>query len=262
MHLLSATPGTISAGEDAIDLGQSPGDIVVLTVADSDLACFARAAEVLGQGGPSIRLANLLQLKHPYSVDLYVESVIQHARFVCVVLLGGKSYWPYGIDEIARVAREKGIAFAAIADGREPDPSLDRASTLPAAVRERLRDYLRQGGVANAVAFLRTAARLIGEDAGTPDNPVPVADAGFHVPGVERPGIAQVRARWVGGRPVALVVFYRALLVAGTLEAVDALVGGLEAAGRVRPLLLAQRGFGTFNCKIQCRVHPSFTRKI
>jgi len=231
MHLLSATPGTISSGDDAIDLGQSPGDIVVLTVADSELACFARAAATLGDGAPSIRLANLLQLKHPYSVDLYVERVIAHAKFVCVVLLGGKSYWPYGIDEIARVAREKGIAFAAIADGREHDPSLDRASTLPAEVRERLRDYLRQGGVANAAAFLRTAARLIGADAGTPDDPVPVADAGFHVPGIERPGLAEVRARWVAGRPVALVVFYRALLIAGTLEAVDALAEALGSRG-------------------------------
>ncbi len=231
MHLLSATPGTVTSGEEAIDLGQTPGDIVLLTVADSDLACFARAAEALGEGAPRVRLANLLQLKHPYSVDLYVEGVIQHAKFVCVVLLGGKSYWPYGIDEIARVARERGIAFAAIADGREGDPALDRASTLPAETCERLRDYLRQGGVANAAAFLRTAAGLIGSDAGTPDDPVPVADAGFYVPGHERPGLAEVRARWAGGRPVALVVFYRALLVAGTLEAVDALVGGLEAAG-------------------------------
>ncbi|HEY0315889.1 MAG TPA: cobaltochelatase subunit CobN [Sphingomonas sp.] len=231
MHLLSATPGTVSSGEEAIDLGQSPGDIVLLTVADSELACFARATGALGEGAPRVRLANLLQLMHPYSVDLYVESVIQHARFVCVVLLGGKSYWPYGIDEIARVAREKGIAFAAIADGREPDPTLDRASTLPAEIRERLRDYLRQGGVANATAFLRVAARLIGADAGAPDDPVPVADAGFHVPGVERPGLADVRGRWVDSRPVALVVFYRALLIAGTLEAVDALVEALEAQG-------------------------------
>ncbi len=231
MHLLSTTPGTISAGEEAIDLGQSSGDIVVLTVADSELACFARAAEALGDSAPRVRLANLLQLKHPYSVDLYVESVIQHARFVCVVLLGGKSYWPYGIDEIARVARERGIAFAAIADGREPDPSLDRASTLPVETCERLREYMRQGGVANAAAFLRTAVRLIGQDVGMPDDPVPVADAGFHVPALERPGMADVRARWLAGQPVALVVFYRALLIAGTLEAVDALVDALAAQG-------------------------------
>ncbi|MET0364927.1 MAG: cobaltochelatase subunit CobN [Sphingobium sp.] len=231
MHLLTATPGTVSNGDEAIDLGQSPGDIVILTVADSELACFARAAEMLDDSGPSVRLANLLQLRHPYSVDLYVEQVIAQAKFVCVVLLGGKSYWPYGIDEIANIAREKGIAFAAIADGREEDPDLTRASTLPPEMCERLREYLRQGGIANATAFLRTAARLIGRDSCDPDAPVPVADAGLYLAGVERPVLDQVRARWVPGQPIALFLFYRALMIAGTLDAVDAIVAGLEAEG-------------------------------
>lgn len=234
MHLLTATPGTISSGDEAIDLGQSPGDIVILTVADSELACFARAAEGLANdtmAAPTVRLANLLQLKHPYSVDLYVEKVIGRAKFVCVILLGGKSYWPYGIDEIAQAAREKGIAFAAIADGREDDPDLARASTLPAETCELLRDYLRQGGIANATAFLKTAARLAGVDAGEPDAPVPVADAGLYWPGVERPVLDDFRAQWVDGQPLVLFLFYRALMIAGTLEAVDAIVEGLAAEG-------------------------------
>ncbi|WP_313801316.1 cobaltochelatase subunit CobN [Sphingobium sp.] len=231
MHLLTATPGTVSNGDEAIDLGQSPGDIVVLTVADSELACFASAAAALGEAAPKIRLANLLQLKHPYSVDLYVEKVIAHAKFVCVILLGGKSYWPYGIDEIANIAREKGIAFAAIADGREDDPDLRAASTLSPESCDRLRDYLRQGGIPNATAFLKTAARLAGFDAGAPEDPVPVADAGLYLPGIDRPTLDQVKTRWTTGRPIALFVFYRALLIAGTLDAVDAMVAGLEAAG-------------------------------
>ncbi len=231
MHLLSATPGTVSNGDEAIDLAQSPGDIVILTVADSELACFARAAQELGDGAPSVRLANLLQLKHPYSVDLYVEKLIARAKFVCVILLGGKSYWPYGIDEIAQVARDKGLVFAAIADGRESDPALDAASTLADEPREKLRDYLRQGGVANATSFLRMASRLIGRDIGLPDDPVPVADAGLYLRGVERPSLDDVRAGWIAGRPVALFVFYRALTIAGTLDAVDAMVAALSDRG-------------------------------
>ncbi|GLV26689.1 cobaltochelatase subunit CobN [Sphingobium sp. Cam5-1] len=231
MHLLTATPGTVSNGDEAIDLGQSPGDIVLLTVADSDLACFASAAAMLGDGAPSIRLANLLQLRHPYSVDLYVEKVIAHAKFVCVVLLGGKSYWPYGIEEIANVARDKGIAFAAIADGREDDPELRLASTLRPATCDLLRDYLRQGGIANAMAFLKTAAGIAGLDAGYADPPVPVADAGLYLRGVERPVLDQVKADWTDGQLTVLFLFYRALLIAGTLEAVDAMIAGLRAAG-------------------------------
>ena len=232
MHLLAATPGTISNGDEAIDLDQSPGDIVLLTVADSDLACFAAAAAAVhaGEDGrPSVRLVNLLQLKHPYSVDLYVEKVIAHARFVCVALLGGRGYWPYGVDEIAAVARARGIAFAAIADGREPDPALAAASTVAPAMLERIRDYLRQGGIANATGLLRTAARAIGRDLGPPDDPLPLADAGLYVPGVERPALSDAMRGWTQGRPVALFTFYRALVAAGTLEAVDAVIAGLSA---------------------------------
>ncbi|MCJ2181462.1 cobaltochelatase subunit CobN [Novosphingobium sp. 1949] len=236
MHLLSATPGTISNGEEAIDLAQTPGDIVILTVADSELACFARATAQLPEAGPSVRLANLLQLRHPYSVDLYVEKVIAHARFVCVVLLGGRSYWPYGIDEIARVAREKGIAFAALENGPEEDPALARASTLPAVLRARLAAYLRQGGVANALGFLHSAAAIIGQPVCEPQAPFAIPDAGYYHPGAdsrrdERADHDAVRADWQEGRPVLVLVFYRALLIAGTLEAVDAAIAAFEARG-------------------------------
>jgi cobaltochelatase CobN len=129
------------------------------------------------------------------------------------------------------VARRRGIAFAAIADGREDDPSLDRASTVSADLIVRLRDYLRQGGRANALAFLRTAVRVIGRDAGTPDDPVPVADAGLYVPGIDRPTLSDLRGRWAADAPVACLIFYRALMVAGTLDAADAMIGALEARG-------------------------------
>ncbi|ARS27803.1 cobaltochelatase subunit CobN [Sphingomonas sp. KC8] len=231
MHLLSATPGTISDGDEAINLDQSPGDIVVLTVADSELACFAQAAAQIGDGGPRVRLANLLQLRHPYSVDLYIEKVIAKARFVAVILLGGKSYWPYGIDEIAAVARAQGIPFAAFSNGTDVDPALTAASTVSPEIIERLAICLRQGGITNATTFLRIAARLAGLDAGEPGSAITIADAGLYVRGIERPTLDDVRDRWTAGQPVALLVFYRALLIAGTLDAVDAMIDALTTRG-------------------------------
>lgn len=52
MHLLLAQKGTISDGEEAIDLGQSPGDILFLSAADTELAAIAAAH---GQGRLAIR---------------------------------------------------------------------------------------------------------------------------------------------------------------------------------------------------------------
>ena len=44
MHLLAGDVGRIDAGEAAVDLDQSPGDIVVLSAADTELTLLALAA--------------------------------------------------------------------------------------------------------------------------------------------------------------------------------------------------------------------------
>ena len=114
MHLLAAKPGTISDASTAVDLGQTPGEIVFLSSADTELACLCAAHSRLNEGASSLRLANLLQLGHNLSVDLYLDQVIQHARLVILRLLGGARYWPYGLEQIAALCRERGIAFAAL----------------------------------------------------------------------------------------------------------------------------------------------------
>ena len=87
MHLLRTESRTIAEAEAAVDLGQTPGDVVILSFSDSDLGALAAAAETRA-GGPSLRLASLAQLKHPYSVDLYAGRMLGQARFVLVRLLG------------------------------------------------------------------------------------------------------------------------------------------------------------------------------
>src|SRR5215475_3151973 len=109
MHLLAAKPGSISDGSAAIDLSQAPGDIVVLSAADTELACLATAQARLGSEAPSLRLANLLQLGHNLSVDLYLDKVVRRARLVILRLLGGTRYWPYGIEQLAASCRESAI---------------------------------------------------------------------------------------------------------------------------------------------------------
>src|SRR5690242_2706898 len=114
MHLLLAQPGRIDDGAEAVDLGQSAGEIVALTAADTEIACLAAAQRRLAAepGAPSLRLANLLRLAHNYSVDLYVERVVERARLVIVRLLGGRSYWPHGVDRIVDACRARRIPLA------------------------------------------------------------------------------------------------------------------------------------------------------
>ena len=133
MHLLAAKPGAVSDGSEAVDLGQTPGDIVFCSAADTELACLAQAQAALPSDAPSLRLANLLFLGHNLSVDKYVEDIVQRARLVIVRLLGGARYWPYGIEQVSDCCRRHGIALAVLPGDDQPDPELTALSTLESA---------------------------------------------------------------------------------------------------------------------------------
>ena len=234
MHLLAAKPGEISDGAGAIDLGQTPGEIVILSAADTELACLAAAQGSLAEPKPSLRLANLLQLTHHLSVDAYVEDVIAHAKLVIVRLLGGKRYWPYGIEEVAAACRAQGIPLACLPGDDQPDPELGDFSTLDAAATHRLWRYLGEGGIENARQLLRYAGTLIGRTADWLE-PRPLLKAGLYWPGEAVVGLGDLAPHWRTDRPKAALVFYRALMQAGTLQPIDALIAALQARG-VDPL--------------------------
>ncbi|MFO1155016.1 MAG: cobaltochelatase subunit CobN [Rhodospirillales bacterium] len=234
MHLLAAQPGRVVDGA-AIDLAQPPGEIVVLSAADTEIACLAAAFAFFDAARfPSVRLANLLQLGHPLSVDLYVEKTLARARLIVVRLLGGRGYWPYGVDEVVRLAREHGIGLALIPGDDQPDAELAQLSTIPAEAGHRLWQYLVHGGIANARDFLAFAASLIGSEASW-EEPRPLLRAGLYRRGSSladpAADLTAVRAGWRDGQPIAALLFYRALVQAGNLKPVNALIDALDAAG-------------------------------
>ena len=228
MHLLAATPGGVSDGSEAIDLGQSAGDIVVLSAADSELSGLADAyAEMVT---PSLRLANLLNLGHNMSVDLYVESVISGARLVIVRLLGGRGYWPYGVEQIAAACFKAGTPLALLPGDDQPDAELASLSSLDPVACHRLWQYCVHGGPANMRQFINFAAGLLDEETQWLE-PKPLLRAGLYKAGGDSVDLDHIRADWVEGQPTAALVFYRALVQGGNLKAVDAMITGLTKAG-------------------------------
>ncbi len=119
MHVLATELATLEEADVAVDLGQSPAEIVVLSFSDSDLSALAAAWQQDADVLPTLRLASLKRLKHPMSVDLYVETVVARAKIVIVRCLGGLDYWRYGFEHIADAARDNGVLFAAL-PGRRP----------------------------------------------------------------------------------------------------------------------------------------------
>src|SRR5204862_7022595 len=179
MHVLATEPGVIADGSAAIDLAQTPGDIIVLASADTEIALLAAAParrRAADPAAPSLRLAPLLRLGHNFSVDLYMEPVAE-ARLVIARLLGGSAYWPYGVERLVETCREHAIPLALLPGDDKADPELADLSTVPPAAGRRLWRYLAEGGPGNADNFLRYASSLLGPAAPHP-NPLPASAEG------------------------------------------------------------------------------------
>ena len=197
MHILTTTSASLDDIAEPIDLRQQPADILALSFTDSDLAGLASAWKEERGALPSMRLAALRDLRHPMSVDLWMDGVASHAKVILVRLLGGYDWWRYGCDRLAALARERGIKLALLpGEDRDAEPRLAEASTLPQDELAALLGYFRAGGPDNMRALVRRLAGLAGRDIDAA-RPVEVPKAGYYEPGM---GVVDLSH---GGRSIA-----------------------------------------------------------
>ncbi|WP_113912672.1 cobaltochelatase subunit CobN [Roseovarius dicentrarchi] len=236
MHVIFRESHGLDEADTPMDLGQDAADLVVLSLSDSDLGAFA---EGWHRGGgpdgrmPSLRLANIVALKHPLSVDTYIEQTLSGARGILIRLIGGVPYWPYGLQSIRALAQQKGIALAVLpADGR-PDARLDEISTLPTSTLRRLAHLCDAGGAVAAQAALAQMALAAGLYAGPVRGAKSLPAVGAWTPeeGACCPVLALGAEDALAGAPRIAVVFYRSYLVAADLAPIAALFAAFRARG-------------------------------
>ncbi|MFC3072567.1 cobaltochelatase subunit CobN [Shinella pollutisoli] len=182
MHLLLAQKGTIADGSEAIDLGQTPGDVLFLSAADTELAAIAAAHRARG-GGTRLRLASLAALAHPMSVDTYVERTARHAKLIVIRALGGASYFRYVLEALLAAAVANGITLVALPGDDRPDEGLLAFNRVGDEDRERLWAYLTEGGAENAERFLAYADAMV-FGGRKPEPAAALAKAGLWWPGL------------------------------------------------------------------------------
>ncbi|WP_297007651.1 cobaltochelatase subunit CobN, partial [Thalassospira sp. UBA6510] len=236
MHLLAAQPGMVTDGSEAVDLGQQPGDVVILSAAESELACLAgaqgRLVDAFGDQTPSLRLASLLQLGHNMSVDLYIEDVLSDAKFIIVRILGGRGYWDYGIEQLVALARAKDIPLVLLPGDDQPDAELLSLSTVKGREYQNIWRYLIEGGPQNSENLLRLIYENLNSSVNWNWSPAaPLVKAGGYWPGKAQASLDEIRVNWIENQPVTPIIFYRSLVQAANLDVVDALVEELCANG-------------------------------
>jgi cobaltochelatase CobN len=221
VHLLARQIGTLDETALAVDLEQTPAECVFLSFSDSDLAAVAAVHAVMPAERPNLRLANLNDLKHPFSVDLYLDKVVAHARFVIVRLLGGADYWRYGVDELAAAARMRGFDLAIVPGDARDDARLEEASALGAADLHRIWSWFQEGGPENVRSLLGFISTRLGRPLSWQD-PIAIAAAGRYESCCRASGI---------DAPRAFILLYRAVFLAADTAPIDALADALASRG-------------------------------
>jgi len=247
MHRIAATPGGWTPDTDGVILiEQTPAPILFLTSADTEIQTLAAALPGLPADFPPIRAVNLLQLQQPLSIDDYGEKVLSHAKVIILRLLGGRSYWAYGLEVVQEIVTTTGAMLLVMPGDDRPDPELISHSTAPLGVVHQFWQYLLEGGIANVAQGLQWLSNQTLGTSYRVEDPQPVPRLGVWegsplaplFKGGERvnPLIKGVGA--AGG--IVGILFYRAHYLAGNLAPIQALCEQLTSMGfEARPVFIA-----------------------
>jgi len=240
MHRIAATPGGWNPqAEGVIFIEQTPAPIIFLTAADTDIQTLAASTSQLPAGFPALRVVNLLQLQQQLTIDTYAENVLASAQIIILRLLGGRSYWSYGLEVVRETVQQTGAALVVLPGDDRPDLDLMSHSTVSLTTVNHLWRYFTEGGVENFVNALQFIANVCLGHTYNPPPPQPIPRVGLypwqfdpphaphpqrepHAPPLERgENKEQITNNKVG------ILFYRAHYLAGNTAPIDALCEAL-----------------------------------
>ncbi|WP_107667376.1 cobaltochelatase subunit CobN [Cyanothece sp. BG0011] len=218
MHRIAATPGGWNAQQEGvIFIEQNSAPIVFLSAADTDIQSLAACLPFLGDHFPKIRATNILQLQQQLSIDTYADTVLCNAKVIILRLLGGQSYWPYGLEVIKEIAELNDITLFILPGDDHLDETLMSHSTVTFSHSHKLWRYLSQGGQENWLNGLKFISDICWQTNYNPVEPNIVPDFGIYQNNVDNNNIF----------PNALILFYRSHYLAGNLHPIDALCQSL-----------------------------------
>jgi cobaltochelatase CobN len=244
MHRINTTPGDWNSQADGVALfTQTPAPLVFLTAADTEIQTLAVAVTKLPEGFPAVRVANLLQLQQQIVIDIYTEEVLEKAQVIILRLLGGRSYWSYGLEVLRETVQRTGAALIVLPGDEAIDPDLIAHSTVALAASDRLWRYFLEGGVENTVSALLYISDLCFQTTYNPQPPQVVPRVGLYawsqeievksqkskvksLPLSEAKGQKSLLAAQA---PKVGILFYRAHYLAGNTKVVDDLCQALAA---------------------------------
>ncbi|MDY7020191.1 MAG: cobaltochelatase subunit CobN, partial [Cyanobacteriota bacterium] len=214
MHRISATPGGWTPGtEGVIFIEQTPAPIIFLTAADTDIQTLATAIDRLPDDFPDLRVANLLQLQQQLTIDTYADDILTHAKIIIIRLLGGRSYWSYGLEVVEEIAEKTGAKLIIMPGDDRPDPNLMSHSTVSLTTVNQLWNYFTEGGIENYKNALLFIAKHYLDQSYSESPPISVPRVGLYQEQIEQNTTF----------PSVGILFYRAHYLSGNIRPIDEL---------------------------------------
>src|SRR5690606_27518023 len=154
-----------------------------------------------------------------------------------ISLHGGIGYWRYGVERLIELAG-RGVQVILVPGCDNADPELTDLSTVAAEDCQRLWQFLRQGGMHNAMELYRClASGWLGRDYSWSE-PQPLPRTTVYHPNKPRAELNDWQADWQAGQPVVALLFYRSHLQAANTAFIDEFCLRLQAQG-LNPLPIA-----------------------
>ncbi|MEG4322984.1 MULTISPECIES: cobaltochelatase subunit CobN, partial [unclassified Microcoleus] len=181
MHKIAATPGGWNPqAEGVIFIQQTPAPIVFISAADTDIQTLAAASSKMPAMFPKVRAVNLLQLQQQLTIDTYAEEILERAEVIILRLLGGRSYWSYGLEVLRETVQKTNAALIVMPGEDSPDPDLISHSNVSLSAVNQLWRYFTEGGVQNFVNALKFTADTCFKTAYHPPLPQTVSRVGIY----------------------------------------------------------------------------------
>ena len=217
MHRIATISGGWNQSTDSvIFVEQQPAPIVIITAADTDIQTLAAATAQLPEDFPQIRVVNVLQLQQQIAIDTYAEEVLANAKVIIVRLIGGQSYWSYGLEVVKETVLNTGAVLIVLPGDERPDPSLTSHSTTPWSLTNQVWQYFIEAGVENYYNLLKFIAIEFLDFATEYQVPQPVPRIGIYS-----------EQKMLKNDGLVAILFYRAHYLSGNTAAIAALCEAL-----------------------------------
>ena len=232
MHRIPAMPGGWNPDtEGVVIIEQTPAPIIFLTSADTDIQTIAASVDRLPDDFPAIRVVNLLQLQQELTIDTYAEEVLQQAQVIILRLLGGRSYWSYGLEVCKEIAEQNNIFLFILPGDDRPDIELINHSNVSLAKVNQLWQYLIEGGIDNFINGFKFISDICFDSNFQPQFPQPIPRFGLYFPDINCQLLNNQKSNRQDASCTEIdvaIIFYRSHYLSGNIKPIDSLIEALK----------------------------------